>query len=82
VKTYRIYYNRKADWPQCWSIDEGTQASEINVCGFRLVDVIAESHTLPIAEHGIVNPDNSPFAWITVTGVLRIEEGIAYVSMG
>lgn len=33
--TYRLYFNRCADFPQIWSIDEGTCATEVNVIGAR-----------------------------------------------
>ncbi len=33
---YRIYYNRTAEYPLIWSIDQGTQETEINVKAIKL----------------------------------------------
>lgn len=77
MKTYRVYFNRERDWPQCWSVDEGDQASEINVCGFRLEGVTAAGLALSKAERAKLNGQESPFAWIEVTGELEIKAGIA-----
>lgn len=78
TKTYRVYFNRKSEWPTIWSIDEGAQTSEINVQGFVLEDVRAESHNLPEEQLVSANHLNTPAAWITVTATLHIESGIAY----
>ena len=43
MPTYRVYFNRKAEAPQVWSTDEGSQTTEINVIGYRLYRVNAES---------------------------------------
>lgn len=78
MRTYRIYFNRKAEWPQVWSVDEGAQTSEINVIGFVLHGIHAVSHTRPKEEIETTNHLNNPFAWIEVTGLLRIVGGKAY----
>jgi hypothetical protein len=36
MKTFRLYFNRHAEAPQVWSIDEGDQSSEVNVIDFYL----------------------------------------------
>lgn len=33
---FRVYFNRKREAPQVWSIDEGDQSTEVNVINFRL----------------------------------------------
>jgi hypothetical protein len=75
--TYRIYYNRASDWPQIWSVDEGSQATEINVQGFELSEVSAGAVALPKeARH----PDNTvaPSAWLEVRNArLDVVAGIA-----
>jgi len=77
MKTYRIYFNREREWPQCWSVDEGTQASEINVVGFQLAGVEALSKTLP--RDARASFDNSPFAWLEVRNAeLRLDDGVAH----
>lgn len=75
MKTYRVYFNREREWPQSWSVDEGSQATEINVVGFHIEGCIVSSHTRPrqIEE----SFDNSPFAWLEVEGYLQLKKGIA-----
>jgi hypothetical protein len=76
MKRYRVYFNRLNEAPQVWSIDEGTQASEINVHAVVLKNC-AEVSTW-------VNPDETvnhdrPKAWMAVEGVLTIENGVAVI---
>ncbi len=59
--TYRVYFNRKAEAPQVWSIDEGTQESEVNVQWIKLIDVSAETKYAPTDK-----PYDSPAAWFEV----------------
>jgi len=82
-KTYRVYFNRELEWPQCWSVDEGDQTTEINVCGFELHGVEAKSRNLTRSElrKQVTYKFNQPFAWIEVTGTLRLEAGIAHFSL-
>lgn len=35
-KTFRVYFNRHAEAPQVWSVDEGTQETEVNVINFHI----------------------------------------------
>lgn len=78
MKTYRIYYNREKDWPQVWSVDEGSQATEINVIGveFDGVQVTSQHLPAPLAD----TPRESPFAWFEVTAHLEVVGGVAYFS--
>lgn len=71
---YRIYFNRKKDAPQVWSVDEGSQESEINVREVRLHGVFAKFVYLG----GEPNPD-TPVAVCEVLGKLSIEEGVAFI---
>jgi len=75
-KRYRVYFNRALEAPQCWSVDEGTQDSEINVIGFRIVGAEASSKTL--APGTKVDHHNTPFAWLEVLArELVLENGVA-----
>lgn len=75
MKRYRVYYNRAYEWPQCWSVDEGTQGSEINVIGYLIEGCRVESKTL--RQHAQVKRKNEPFAWLEVDGVLNLRNGMA-----
>lgn len=69
---YRVYFNRCPDFPQMWSVDEGTQDTEINVLGFRLTrGVTAESRSHRCEDK------NVPTGWLEVNGTLHLEGGIA-----
>jgi hypothetical protein len=80
MKRYRVYFNRELEWPQCWSIDEGTQASEINVVAFRLDGCVAISHNLPKNQRGSTDRYNTPFAWLEVWAHLTLVGGVAVFS--
>lgn len=76
MKQFRVYFNRKREAPQVWSIDEGTQASEINVINFF-------THGCPTSGryNGEKANDNSPSAWMVVEAdYYYIVEGIAHFS--
>ena len=68
-KRYRIYFNRKEDAPQVWSVDEGSHASEINVKGVRIVGAVVHTGQNLEAEY----PE--PKAWMEVEAVLAIGDG-------
>lgn len=74
--THRLYFNREREWPQCWSIDTGTQADEINVCGVVFVRVYAIARLLPVERRG--DGDKQPYAWLDVDGRLVVRKGIAF----
>lgn len=80
--TYRIYYNRMSDFPQVWSIDEGTSSTEINVVGFELLGVSAKGAAR--APHPQVERQpfgtpalSGPTAWVEVDGLMTLECGVA-----
>lgn len=74
---YRVYYNRSVDWPQCWSVDEGDQSSEINVCGVKMIGVPLVTRELPPEQRAVVDNKVTPSAWFEVDGLLRLEHGYA-----
>lgn len=75
MRQFRVYFNRKREFPQVWSFDEGTQDSEVNVKNF---------HTLPgVVTQGAYNGekpnDNSPSAWMVVAADdFYIKDGEVY----
>lgn len=75
-KTFRVYFNRLNEAPQVWSVDEGTQASEINVTAVQIVDCYAETK---VDLDETVNRDR-PKAWLEVHGHLRMESGVAVIT--
>lgn len=70
---YRVYFHkRNGDDPVVWSVDEGTQASEIHVQGYTLNGVCAYSQVNLEAKPG------EPGGWILVQGAFReINAGVA-----
>lgn len=71
---YRVYYNRSLDYPFSWSIDEGTQESEVLVLAVIILpSCVTTTHCL----NEKPNPD-SPVAWLEVCGDLEIVNDIAY----
>jgi hypothetical protein len=77
LKRYRVYFNRAREWPQCWSVDEGTQDTEVNVCGFQIDGCAVASRSLPPGARTGLEADRHPFAWLEVDGVLTIDGGHA-----
>jgi hypothetical protein len=75
VKLYRVYFNRLNEAPQVWSVDEGTQDSEINVTAVTLVDCFAETKV----DLGETDTENRPKAWIEVRGSMVIVGGVAII---
>lgn len=68
-----MYFNRSSDYPQVWSIDEGSHASEVNVQFIRL-------RVLPVASKYNADAEYpEPKAWFEVNGTLRIEGGVAII---
>lgn len=71
-----MYYNRRADFPQIWSVDEGSHASEINV---RDVAVLAPMHTHFDAEAKYPEPN----AWLDCDDChIEITSGTAVIRRG
>ncbi|HEY1808862.1 MAG TPA: hypothetical protein VGG42_09885 [Acidobacteriaceae bacterium] len=62
-KSFRAYFNRKSEAPQVWSVDEGTQESEVNVKEYLIPPGCgAQSHWNDTPAN-----NDTPAAWITVT---------------
>lgn len=75
MNTYRVYFNRKSEFPQVWSLDEGTQHSEVNIINF----VIPQGCRSESRYNGEKPNEDSPVAWIEVQAIaFTIHDGIAY----
>ena len=69
---YRAYYNKHSDAPQVWSIDEGTQDSEIHVLGFVTEGKVQSRW------NGERSQPDCPVAWIEIKADgFRVLNGIA-----
>lgn len=81
-KAYRIYFNRKEDYPCIWSVDEGTAESEIRVRGVVIMDGLSSytSSTIGLRPPAGSDLKNEPSAWIEVHGFLMIGNGVAIFS--
>ena len=78
--TYRVYFNRELEWPQCWSVDEGDQTSEVNVVGFVIEGCKVASRNLDAARErsSAVHRLDKPFAWIEIeASSFTVSKGIA-----
>lgn len=74
MRTWRVYFNRKREAPQVFSVDEGDQTSETNVIGVKGHGVDFEFHY-----NGEKVNEDHPSAWQTVSAhVLVFEHGIAH----
>ncbi len=72
---YRAYFNRKNEFPQVWSVDQGDQSTEINVKDAQGHKVnwrfVFDSSIKP-------NPD-VPCAWIEIEhATMQIHDGVAH----
>lgn len=67
MRIYRVYFNSKADAPNCWSVDEGTIQTEILVASVEFLhdDVVSRLNFRADNVH-------EPKAWFEVTGTLRL----------
>ncbi len=74
--TYRVYFNRANEAPQVWSVDEGTQASEINVSAVLIVSCSVRT---AVDLNETVNRDR-PKAWLEVQGFLTVNGGVATIT--
>lgn len=71
---FRAYYNRSTDYPFVWSIDEGTQDTEVLVMAIIILPpCVTTTHCL----NEKPNPD-SPVCWLEISGTLEIVNDIAY----
>lgn len=75
MKLYRIYFNRLSEQPQVWSVDEGTQESEINVAKVLLIGCNAVTR----CNLDETDTKNKPKAWIEVVGTLPVQRGVALI---
>jgi hypothetical protein len=75
TKRYRYYFNRWAELPQVWSVDQGDQTSEINVIAVRTEGCVTVTGCDPSET---INRDR-PKVWVEAVGVLSIENGIAVI---
>lgn len=71
--TYRVYFNRWNEYPNIWSVDQGTQETEVTVSQVHMEGVSAKTMT------GNGDNVNSPSAWIEVRGRLTVSEGTATI---
>lgn len=73
---YRVYFNRKNEQPQVWSVDEGRQTSEMNIIGAVIhMGVLSETYW---DREGTVNRD-TPCAWVKVhDAILEMKNGVAH----
>lgn len=75
MRRFRVYFNRKREAPQVWSIDEGSQESEVNLQAF----VIGPGCTAISHYNGQPPNEDSPSAWIEVQAHgYEITRGAAY----
>lgn len=74
IKDYRVYFNSKADAPNCWSVDAGTIESEIIVASIQFVEVNLVSR-LNLSADNV----RDPRAWFEVRGRLSIEGNHAVI---
>jgi hypothetical protein len=73
---FRAYFNVKKDWPNVWSVDEGSQESEVHVsCVDFSGSGVLSAKT--VALHEKPNP-TSPIAWIEVhADEMVLKKGVA-----
>ena len=76
-RRYRVYFNARADWPRVWSIDAGTQESEIIVKLFTIDNCRAVARTLTGAELAEADRTRTPIAWLEVDGILDVRDDVA-----
>jgi hypothetical protein len=63
MRTFRAYFNKRGQLP--WSVDEGTQETEVNVTEF----VITEGCRAESRFTGEKPNDHNPVAWIEITAI-------------
>jgi hypothetical protein len=70
---YRIYFNRKEEAPQVWSVDQGNQKSEINVSSVTLQVPSVFRYS------GGERNNDTPVAWAECDGTLFVIDGEAVI---
>ncbi len=80
MKIYRAYFNRHADWPFVWSVDEGSLDTEIKVK--EIVNNGAES--ISVYDHEVaIGDQEKPRVWFQFScAKLSILHDVAYFSKG
>lgn len=74
--TYRVYFNRCEDFPQIWSIDEGSVETEVNVVDFRASGCIVTSGRAP--DFSALDSNREPKAWLEIqASSVRLVVGFA-----
>lgn len=75
ARVWRAYFNRHREAPQVWSIDEGSQETEVNVIRF-------ECHQgCELVSHYNATPanDDAPSAWLVITAEeMSVRKGVAH----
>lgn len=75
MRKFRAYFNRKREAPQVWSVDEGTQATEINVLNW----VASECCRVESRYNGEKVNEDTPSAFVEITAIgFHVSHGICY----
>lgn len=70
---FRAYFNRRQDAPKVWSVDEGTQESEVNVTAF-----FADGCRMRSRYNGEAANENTPVAWLEIDAArMEVAGGVA-----
>lgn len=73
--TYRIYYNRRDDYPISWCIDEGDISTQIRLSKIQLNGITG--YFLSVGEKPKL-PPNEPYGWLVVENAdMILKSGIA-----
>jgi hypothetical protein len=79
---FRLYFNRHNEAPCVWSLDQGTQETEVNVEAIHLSN-LPYLATEYFGKHSKDYPDyDQPSAVLHGVGLVRVVDGIAYVDGG
>jgi hypothetical protein len=76
VKRYRVYYNRMAEFPLLWSIDEGTVDTERKFVAVHMYSVEAETRVDVRVLHSDLT---HPRVWLEVQGSLAVSSSVAII---
>jgi len=68
LKKWRIYFNKKEDYPCIWSVDQGSARTEIRVQWFSVAGLpVSAGHRFgPQPPNNHEFGENEPTAWIEV----------------
>ena len=78
MRMSRVYFNSKADAPNCWSVDEGTIQSEILVASveFHHADLVSRLNFRADRADNV----HEPKPWFEVTRTLSLLDNHALIS--